>query len=303
MYYTNKKAYPDLNYFMAPFCMEHLPSGSNLNVPYQSNVYVPRQVKLVVLPKNEEFLITCPSSFQIPAKCTEVNMNVNVNMNNEIPNDQNISKSSSANLKFSVSKISFSEKTITEFNNHPKLKKINSTYHLKRKISTKLQNDIKISINSLIQQFNQTGNFKIPQIAAHSKEFRENVKNDSLKEYGNLTIARYICEDVQAERSIISNRKNNNYAIIELIEKLYESCENDIIKKLNSLLNKTLVKDYYEDFLKSQRYRKCFQKDVEKYKRKLDNENFNFKEEKRNQFAEIYSEKYDGIARKYFLGE
>lgn len=280
---TPKKGFPDLNYLFAPFRTEHPPP--NLRSPH-NQVYVPRQVKVVVLNKLDDLSITQQNSFEI------------TNQHDPI---RELNETKPTRIKFSTSKLNFSDKTITEFNNHPKLKKINSAYHLKRKIATKLQNDIKTAINTLIQQINYENNFKIPLMSANTKEFRENVKNECLKEYGNLTIAKYICEDVQSERS---SKRNANQSVVELIEKLHESMPEDTnLKKLIQLLNMTIVKDYYENFLGSSRYTKYLKSDTEKYKAKLSNQNFNLSEEKKKQFAQIYAEKYGGIARTYFVGE
>ena len=109
-----------------------------------------------------------------------------------------------------VNNISFiSENDITKFNNDKKLKKIHSAYHLKRKVSTKFKNKIKISVNKLIMEFNASNQLiKIPFLYPGSKAFREDVKIETLKKIKNLTIGGYINEDIQcAGRSL--NIKNS----------------------------------------------------------------------------------------------
>ena len=142
---------------------------------------------------------------------------------------------------------------------------------------------------------------KLPFISPNSKQFREDIKIESLKKNKNLTIGKYISEEVQnAERSL---NNNNNYKVIQKIEKMYENYNNDddnfeIIKKLYFLINKTIVFDYYEQFLKSERFKKCFEKDLMKYHNKI--KNFKFSKEKIDLYCEIFKEKYEGIAKSYF---
>jgi hypothetical protein len=201
-------------------------------------------------------------------------------------------------LEYSVDNISpISNGEITKFNTDPKLKKIHSIYHLKRKISTKLQNDIRNTINFYISQFNMKNkNVKIPFLIPNSKLFREDVKNDSLKKIKSITISKYISEDIQ-----IAGRSLNihNLNVIQKIEEIYFNFnDNDIIKKVYNLLFKTLVFDYYESFLHSDRFKKCIDKDLVKYIEKL--KKLNYSNDKCDLYRRIFKEKYEDIAKCYF---
>jgi len=189
------------------------------------------------------------------------------------------------------------ENDITKFNNDQKLKKIHSTYHLKRKVSTKFQNQVKIYANNLIMECNKNiPNLKIPFLFPCTKIFREDVKIDTFKKIKNLTIDKYINEDIQgAGRSL--NIKNAK--ILELIKDIYEkNNENIYIKKLNNFLYKTIVIDYYNQFLESNNFKSCLERDLEKYVEKL--KTLKYSEDKISLYKKIFKEKYDGIARYLF---
>ena len=89
-----------------------------------------------------------------------------------------------------------------------------SIYHLKRKITTKLQTDIRNIINGYITRINMKNkDFKLPFLLPNSKLFREDVKNDTLKKIKSITISKYVCEDIQiAGRSL--NIHNLNFCIL-----------------------------------------------------------------------------------------
>ena len=189
------------------------------------------------------------------------------------------------------------ENDITKFNNDQKLKKIHSTYHLKRKVSTKFQNQVKIYANNLIMECNKNiSNLKIQFLFPCTKIFREDVKIDTFKKIKNLTIDKYINEDIQgAGRSL--NIKNAK--ILELIKDIYEkNNENVYIKKLNNFLFKTIVFDYYNEFLESNNFKSCLEKDLEKYVEKL--KALKYSEDKISLYKKIFKEKYEGIARYLF---
>ena len=189
------------------------------------------------------------------------------------------------------------ENDITKFNNDQKLKKIHSTYHLKRKVSTKFQNQVKIYANNLIMECSKNmPNLKIPFLFPCTKIFREDVKIDTFKKIKNLTIDKYINEDIQgAGRSL--NIKNAK--ILELIKDIYEkNNENIYIKKLNNFLFKTIVIDYYNEFLESKNFKSCLEKDLEKYVEKL--KTLKYSEDKISLYKKIFKEKYEGIARYLF---
>ena len=197
-----------------------------------------------------------------------------------------------------VNNISFiSENDITKFNNDKKLKKIHSAYHLKRKVSTKFQNQIKISVNKLIMEFNASNQLiKIPLLYPCSKTFREDVKIETLKKVKNLTIGSYIIEDIQcAGRSL--NIKN--FKILELIKDIAEKNENNLyIKKLYNFLFKVNVVDFYNEFLGSNSFKTCLDKDLSKYIEKLNS--LKYPQEKINLYKKIFKEKYEGIAKYFF---
>ena len=189
------------------------------------------------------------------------------------------------------------ENDITKFNNDGKLKKIHSTYHLKRKVSTKFQNQVKSTANNLIMECNKNiPNLKIPLLFPFTKSFREDVKIDTFRKLKNTTIDKYINEDIKcAGRSL--NIKNSQ--IIELIKDIVERYGDNIyIKKLRKFLFKNTVIDYYNEFLESNNFKSCLEKDLEKYIEKL--KSLNYTEEKILLYKKIFKGKYEGIARCLF---
>ena len=70
------------------------------------------------------------------------------------------------------------------------------------------------------------------------------------------------------------------------------------MSKLYKLMFNTLVYDYYEAFLNSERFKKCFEKDLAKYSEKL--KNLNYSLEKSELYKRIFKEKYEGMAKCYF---
>jgi hypothetical protein len=349
MLYSNTNgAYPDLNFFFAPFCIPNTNNKNTiLNFPnnyinsfqlnsnpsiipfynnYNSTNFWPNQFNFNNNNNSNQNFIPKIAKVQIIKKNNENNNNFIQNENNNNKNIKNkfnqkskklFSISSSLNNnnnninnieestnEFSIDNISIiTNDEITKFNTDSKLKKIHSTYHLKRKFTTKLQNDVKDNLNKLIAEINMNMKLKnkLPFISPNSKQFREDIKIESLKKNKNLTIGKYISEEVQnAERSL---NNNNNYKVIQKIEKMYENYNNDddnfeIIKKLYFSINKTIVFDYYEQFLKSERFKKCFEKDLMKYHNKI--KNLKFSKEKIDLYCEIFKEKYEGIAKSYF---
>jgi len=205
--------------------------------------------------------------------------------------EQSIDNSANNNINF------ICEKDIIKFNGDKKLKKIHSIYHLKRKVCTKLQNQIKSDINKLIIDFNKSSStIKIPFLYPCSKQFREDVKLDTLKTIKNLTMAKYINEDIQsAGRSL--NIKNTK--IVDLIVDIAEKNKDNIyIKKLYDFIFNTIVVDYYNDFLGSNSFKTCLEKDLNKYIDKLNS--FKYPNEKIQIYKKIFKEKYEGIAKYLF---
>jgi len=362
MLYSNTNgAYPDLNFFFAPFCIPNTNNNKEiLNIPnnyfnsfqlnsntsflpyfnyLNSTTFFPNNFAVNnhqdnnnILNQREKFIPKIGKVQIINSKNINENKNEthSNNNNDNIKNNNNFktkklfsivtsstnNNNCNNNIEESTNEISIdnisiiTNDEITKFNTDSKLKKIHSTYHLKRKFTTKLQNDIKDNINKLIAEINMNMKLKnkLPFILPNSKQFREDIKIESLKKNKNLTIANYISENVQnAERSL----NNNNLKVIKKIEKLYELNDNnnndndDVtnnnennIKKLYYLLNKTIVFDYYKMFLKSERFKKCFEKDLMKYSNKL--KKLKFSKEKIDLYHEIFKEKYEGIAKSYF---
>ena len=310
MLYSNTNgAYPDLNFFFAPFCIPNI-NKTIINFPINSLQFNSNQFynNFTSFFPNQNFnnqnFIPKKSKVQIIKKNdSNENSNENKTKSKKLFSINNIFNEESTN-EFSFDNISvITNDEITKFNTDAKLKKIHSTYHLKRKFTTKLQNDIKDNLNKLIAEINMNiKSNKIPFVSPNSKQFREDIKIESLKKNKNLTIGKYISEDIQnAERSL---NLNNNFKVVQKIEKIYENFNNfddnvfQIVKKLYFLINKTIVFDYYENFLKSERFKKCFEKDLMKYHNKL--KNLKFSKEKIDLYCEIFKEKYEGIAKSYF---
>ena len=331
MLYSNPyNIYPDLNYFSAPFCIPQciLISPNNYNVHYITSYItsIPFNINQLyskyTSTRQTQLEESKESNFQIlPSKPSIITLESPSSIEFKTKDLFLISSSSSSSPKstksshsqktltppLNVLKLQLKEhktityKIITEFNTNPKLKKIHSTYHLKRKVTTKFQNDIKNTLNHLISSLNMINkNFKLPFVAPNSKNFREDVKIESLKNYKHLTIAKYISEDVNnAERSL-------NMANVALISKINDLKENEDtnceIKQIYDLLNNTCVVDYYNEFLNSERFKKCFEKDIEKYVEKLEGIG-GLSKERKDIYKIIFKEKYEGIAKSYFSCE
>lgn len=331
MLYSNPyNIYPDLNYFSAPFCIPQciLIYPNNYNVHYITSYITSIPFNINQLYSNKYTSTTqiqleeCKeSNFQIlPSKPSIITLESPSSIEFKTKDLFLISSSSSSPKStksshsqktltppLNILKLQLKEhktityKIITEFNTNPKLKKIHSTYHLKRKVTTKFQNDIKNTLNHLISSLNMINkNFKLPFVAPNSKNFREDVKIESLKNYKHLTIAKYISEDVNnAERSL-------NMANVALISKINDLKENENsnceIKQIYDLLNNTCVVDYYNEFLNSERFKKCFEKDIEKYVEKLEGIG-GLSKERKDIYKIIFKEKYEGIAKSYFSCE
>lgn len=266
MFYRDTcKPYPDLNYFIN-----------------RVDTYLPRHVKIEIIQDLEIHLSTHSD---------------NLEEEQEIKTHSQNNENQNTKIKFQINNIEesrISNDKITEFNTHPLLKKINSSYHLKRKISTKLQNEIRETINQLIKSYG--GRKCLPYLTANSKEFRENVKNESLRKLSQLSIGKYICEEYEDSKKIHSNKK-----VIERIEELYsQDSTNPELKKMNHFINKTIVKDYFIKFLTGNNFKKCLEKDLAKYKSKIYSLLQNESEVKKQQFVKIYAMKYEEIAKNYF---
>ena len=168
---------------------------------------------------------------------------------------------------------------------------------MKRKVSSKLQNNIRNNANNLIDKCNKVlDNIKIPLFNVFSKIFREDVKIDNLRKIKNCTLDKYLQEDIQcAGRSL--NIKNSK--IVELIKDIKEKYgEKEPIKKLSDFLFKNIIIDYYSDFLESYDFKICMDKDVQRYVEKLNS--LDYSEEKIQLYKKIFKEKYEGIAKGLF---
>ncbi len=311
LYSSPHNVFSDLNYFFAPFCIPKvIESDKNKNCNAERRLNSNINYNHIVTQENNSFTYPIwPNPFlnylqpktvkikivnnDIDSKVVnhdkeEKNKNIFLVLNNHDLND--------STLEYSIDNISLTNGEITKFNTDPKLKKIHSIYHLKRKISTKLQNDIRNTINFYISQFNMKNkNVKIPFLIPNSKLFREDVKNDSLKKIKSITISKYVCEDIQiAGRSL----NINNLNVSQKIEEKYLNFNDSDMVKLYNLMFKTLVYDYYEAFLNSERFKKCFEKDLAKYSEKL--KNLNYSLEKSELYKRIFKEKYEDIAKYFF---
>ena len=309
LYSSPHNVFPDLNYFFAPFCIPQL-----IGTKHNQNCNAERGSIHNILSEENKQQSLWPNQFMTILHPKTVKIRI-VNNENEIESSQSkgvnhekeeLPKSKciflvstnhdDSTLENSIDNISLSNGEITKFNTDPKLKKIHSIYHLKRKITKKLQTYIRNINNGYITRINMKNkDFKLSFLLPNSKLFREDVKNDSLKKIKSITISKYISEDIQiAGRSL--NKHNIN--VLSKIETIYMNCEDIEIKKLYDLLFKTSVYDYYESFLNSERFKKCFDKDLAKYSEKL--KNLNYSIEKAEMYKRIFREKYEGIAKCYF---
>ena len=208
-----------------------------------------------------------------------------------------ISDSSTNSQEYSKELNFITENDITKFNKDQKLKKMHTAYLLKRKVSTKFQNQIKVHANNLIKECNKNNpNIKIPLLYSCTKIFREDVKIDTFQKIKNCTIDKFFNEDIQKEGRSLNMK---NCKIIELIKDLAEKNDDNVyIKKLSDFLFKTIVIDYYNDFLASNNFKSYLKKDLHKYIRKL--KSLNYSENKIQIYKIIFKQKYEGIAKYLF---
>ena len=299
--------FPDLNFRLAPSChIKGSPSPSILllNKPLKQetqNAFKPLFFFENVLagpqsfvPKKGEIKILQNNTEAVEDFSKDKNSKIIFEVSSEVSHDTYSDTSTQHSVEFNF----ITENDITKFNNDEKLKKIHSTYHLKRKVSSKLQNQVRNHTNNLIDKCNKelNNNVKIPYIVPFSKIFREDVKIDSFKKIKNSTIDKYLIEDIQcAGRSL--NIKNSN--IIELIKDIKEKHgENEHVKKLYNFVFKNIVNDYYNEFLESNDFKNCMEKDIQKYIEKLNS--LDYPEEKVQIYKKIFKEKYEGIAKCLF---
>lgn len=303
---------PNLNFLFAPSCnyMGTFPLNSQLHKqqqiycnfsPFVSNIalnpfptcsqiLVPKKGEIKIIEKEEE-----------PKEIINKNKNKNYKKIFEVScgeqNHDTISDISTHDHEHLTELNFITENDITKFNNDQRLKKIHSTYHLKRKVSSKFQNQVKAHANNLIIECNKNiPNIKIPLLFPCTKIFREDVKIDTFKKIKYCTLDKYINEDIQnAGRSL--NIKNSK--IIELIKDIAEKYNDNIyMKKLSDFLFKTIVIDYYNDFLDSNNFKSCLEKDLQKYLEKLIS--LKYSEDKIQLYKKIFKEKYEGIAKYLF---
>ena len=227
LYSSPHNVYPDLNYFFAPFCIPKIIEGQNnpnCNAERNQNLNItlpiftenntiqyplwPNQIMTILQPKtvkirivnNEKEIDESPQSKGVSHDKEELSKSKRIFL---VSTNHDLNDST---LEYSVDNISpISNGEITKFNTDPKLKKIHSIYHLKRKISTKLQNDIRNTINEFISRINLKKNgFKLPFLLPNNKLFREEVKNDIIKKIKNITISKYNLKNKNnKEKSII----------------------------------------------------------------------------------------------------
>ena len=92
-----------------------------------------------------------------------------------------------------------------------------------------------------------------------------------------------------------------NCKIIELIKDIVEKNNDNVyIKKLSDFLFKTIVIDYYNNFLASNNFKLYLKKDLNKYIVKL--KSLNYPDNKIQIYKKIFRQKYDGIAKYLFDG-
>ena len=296
--------FPDLNFRLAPSC--HIKGKTSILImnkplkqPETQNAFKPVYFfenimagPQCLVPKKGEITILHNDTQELGESSKEKNIKKLFEVSCEANHDTYSDTSTQHSVEFNF----ITENDITKFNNDEKLKKIHSTYHLKRKVSSKLQNQIRNHANNLIDKCNKELNVKIPFFASFSKIFREDVKIESFRKIKISTLDKYFQEDIQcAGRSL--NIKNSK--IIELIKDIKEKYEeNESIKKLNDFLFKNIVIDYYKDFLESDDFKSCMEKDIQKYVEKLNS--LDYSEDKIQMYKKIFKEKYEGIARYLF---
>ena len=176
LYSSPHNVYPDLNYFFAPFCIPEIiqrQKNQNCNAERNPNLNItfpiynennmtqypiwPNQIMTILHPKtvkikiinNEKEVEQSPQSKGVSHDKEELSKSKRIFL---VSTNHDLNDST---LEYSIDNISpISNGEITKFNTDPKLKKIHSIYHLKRKISTKLQNDIRNTINEYISKIN-----------------------------------------------------------------------------------------------------------------------------------------------------
>ena len=307
---------PNLNFWLAPFCtyrrglqfnnqiLNHNNPTSPLSpiftnniifnpiLPKRTEIFVPKRAEVKIIKEDETEQKKEKNSKKIFEVCTGEICHDNLSDISTHDHEQE-HYHEDANLNF------ITENDITKFNNDQKMKKIHSTYHLKRKVITKFQNQVKLYVNNLIMECNKSIEKKIPFLSPCTKAFREDVKIETFKKIKNCTIEKYVAEDIQsAGRSL----NMNNFQIINLIKDIADKYDNNAdVKKLKNFLEKNLIIDYYNEFLESNNFRACLEKDLKKYVEKL--VQLNYPEEKIHMYKKIFKEKYEGIAKYLFYAE
>ena len=297
--------FPDLNFRLAPSCNQQgkasiLFMNKPLKLPNTQFAFKPvfffenihTNIQSIIPKKGEISILENNVDAFDALKSTKKLFEVSNDNKHDTYSDTSTHEHS---LDFSFNFIT--ENNITKFNNDDKLKKVHSTYHLKRKVSTKLQNQLRTSTNNFIEKCNKTlKNEKIPFLTPFSKIFREDVKIDTFKKIKNLSLDKYFLEDIQvAGRSL--NIKNSK--VIELIKDIYEKYkDNESIKNLYDFIFKTVVIDYYKEFVESNDFKACMEKDKKKYIDKL--YSLEYSEDKIQMYKKIFKEKYEGIAKSLF---
>ena len=155
LYSSPHNVFPDLNYFFAPFCIPQIigrKNNKNCNAERGENIMEETNRQYSLWP-NQFMTILHPKTVKIRIVNNENDVenypqSKGVNHEKEeLPKSKRIflisTNHDDSTLENSFDNISISNGEITKFNTDPKLKKIHSIYHLKRKISTKLQNDIR----------------------------------------------------------------------------------------------------------------------------------------------------------------
>ena len=297
--------FPDLNFRLAPSChIKGKTSITLMNQPLKQPV-IQNAFRPVFFFENilagPQSLIPKKGEIKILQNETEINEESSKEKSCkklfEVSCELNHDTYSDTSTQHSVDFNFITENDITKFNNDEKLKKIHSTYHLKRKVSSKLQNQLRNHANNLIDKCNkELKDIKIPFFVSFSKIFREDVKIDSFRKIKNSTLDKYFKEDIQcAGRSL--NIKNSK--IVELIKDINEKYgETDSVKNLNNFLFKNIIIDYYNNFLESDDFKSCMDRDIQRYIEKLDS--LDYSEDKIQIYKKIFKEKYEGIAKYLF---
>ena len=156
LYSSPHNVYPDLNYFFAPFCIPEIiqrQKNQNCNAERNPNLNItfpiynennmtqypiwPNQIMTILHPKtvkikiinNEKEVEQSPQSKGVSHDKEELSKSKRIFL---VSTNHDLNDST---LEYSIDNISpISNGEITKFNTDPKLKKIHSIYHLKRKI-------------------------------------------------------------------------------------------------------------------------------------------------------------------------